>query len=119
MQALVLCSAPRALSSSWLAEVWDPDDLSLVSCRPDEAEGEMREISGTVGDATAFVGRSDDPARDFSIPRRADITELTSTEMSRLNPIDTSNADTDVDSNRPDGGFSERIRTADPPEGRY
>jgi hypothetical protein len=76
----------------------DPDDLSLVSCKHGDANGEMRELVSSVGDATVFVGRNDDPIRDFPVSRRADITELTSIEMSRLSPIDTSNKDTDVDS---------------------
>ncbi len=79
----------------------DPGDLSLVACRTDAQGngviGEMRELPSTVGDATVYIGRKDDPARDFPIARGADLTELTSTEMSRLSPVDTSNSDTNVE----------------------
>jgi hypothetical protein len=79
----------------------DPDDLSLVCCHRQAAQegalGEMHELPSTVGDATAFVGRADDPAQDLPLPRPS-TAELTSLEMSRLSPVDTSDSDTDVDS---------------------
>ena len=76
----------------------DPDDLSLVVCRPDLEGSQMSDIVRSVGDATAFVGRSDDPDPSFPLPRMADVTELTSVEMDPVSPIDTSDSDTDVDS---------------------
>jgi len=78
-----------------------PDDLSLVVCKKGALDGEahpIREYATTVGDATAFVGRKDDPTRNIAPPPHVDITNYAATEMSRLSPVDTSNSDTDVDS---------------------
>ena len=51
-----------------------------------------------MGDATSFVGRSDDPAREAAPPPHAEIAELTTTAVSRISPIDTSDTATDVES---------------------
>lgn len=76
-----------------------PDDLSLlIRTGKLGKKGEIREFSGSVGDASYLVGREDDPSRDRLAPPHEDIGNYTSTDMSRLNPIDTSNKATDVDS---------------------
>jgi hypothetical protein len=76
----------------------DPGDLSLVACLNGDESGPMRETAASVGDATAFVGRKDDPDRDSIYQHHAGIEELETTEFSRLSPLDTSNIATDVES---------------------
>lgn len=76
----------------------DPDDLSLVVRRSDSETGPMRDEAGSVGDATSFVGRSDDPHPDELVPERIAIENLTTLEASRISPVDTSDRTTDVDS---------------------
>jgi hypothetical protein len=73
-----------------------PDDLSLLFFTG--APGPFREQSGSVGDATAFIGREDDPSRSRLAPEHEDVNLFTSTGTSRLNPIDSSDSRTDVDS---------------------
>jgi hypothetical protein len=78
-----------------------PDDLSIVTkqmLEGVEVRGEMVEPHVTVGDATSFVGREDDPDLDGGVPpTNRDVTDLTSVHEGPISPIDTSDKATNVD----------------------
>ncbi|HWD37361.1 MAG TPA: hypothetical protein VG944_00810, partial [Fimbriimonas sp.] len=74
-----------------------PDDLSLIICRQSLGSS-IRGDQGSVGDATYFVGRQDDPVRSGPLPKHPDVSELTTIEQSNVSPIDTSDIATDVES---------------------
>jgi hypothetical protein len=75
-----------------------PDDLSVITCRVPEGLESSNE--GTVGDATAFVGRDDDPIVDEILhPQGKDITDLTAAHESEVRGgISTSDRSRNVDS---------------------
>jgi len=77
-----------------------PDDISLIARNvgASTAPGlELVERARSVGDATGFVGRADDPERsDSDVPIGIDL--LTTTRASRVSPVDTSDIATDVES---------------------
>jgi hypothetical protein len=83
-----------------------PDDISLVAHKaqvdlPERRSGDqdrMQEYVRSVGDATSFVGRQDDPVTDSPVPASNDYTDYTTLEASRISGIDTSNSALDVDS---------------------
>jgi hypothetical protein len=80
-----------------------PDDLSLIVRKPDvQASGNsgepMIDEARTVGDATVFVGRDDDPRMDELVPPNMAGTQMQTREASRIMGIDTSNIAYDVDS---------------------
>ena len=95
-------SAARAMIDELVRGGVQPDDISLVAHKAlvgdDESTGEMRERSGSVGDATAFVGRNDDPVVDTLVPRSKDYTDYPTIEASPIGGIDTSDSATNVDS---------------------
>jgi hypothetical protein len=77
-----------------------PDDVSLVAPMNGGAgeHGEIREETGSVGDATAFVGRPDDPDEEFPTSHRRHATGLTSVGQAEgVYGIDTSDRDTNVE----------------------
>jgi hypothetical protein len=76
------------------------DDLSLIAClQGDEGFGsELTELPSTVGDATSFVGRTDDPSHLSPTIHPLDVSYLTTQEASRVTPVDTSDPATDVES---------------------
>lgn len=91
----------RGFLDELVREGVSPDDISLIARRADanaDSAAEMTERVRSVGDATVFVGRSDDPRRDDLVPPSLAGADMTTLEMSNLNPVDTSNSATDVDS---------------------
>lgn len=82
----------------------NPDSLSLIANEKgvdfvDRGQaGRIREEVHSVGDATAFVGRRDDPRRDGPAPGPEDYTRYSTTVLDETaSGIDTSNKATDVD----------------------
>jgi hypothetical protein len=76
-----------------------PDDLSLLfGGHKKDADGPIKEFVGSVGDATAYVGRSDDPSRREFPAAHEDINLFTSVGASRISPVDTSDISSDVES---------------------
>jgi hypothetical protein len=69
-----------------------PDDVSLLTRQSSQA----MEMS-SVGDATSFVGRSDDPDQEL-IPERKNLSDLSTTVQGNIGGIDTSDTATNVDS---------------------
>lgn len=82
-----------------------PDDLSLVAHKSNVApedrgiddQRQMREVVGSVGDATAVVGRRDDPRSDDLVPPSTDYTDYSMNVASPMMGIDTSSIGTDVE----------------------
>jgi hypothetical protein len=58
----------------------------------------LRESATSVGDATSFVGRPDDPRVDELPEADGDYSKYTTLEASPISGVDTSNVETDVDS---------------------
>lgn len=82
----------------------NPDSVSLIANEsgidlPDGiGQGHMREDVHSVGDATAFVGRKDDPRRDGPPPSPEDYTRYSTTVLDETaSGIDTSDSATNVD----------------------
>jgi len=69
-----------------------PDDVSLI------VPGETGGNDATVGDASYFVGREDDPVSDDLVPQDSPITDKITFQESSISGIDTSNSDTNVES---------------------
>lgn len=79
-----------------------PDDLSVLS-RDDSPDGGssrgIHEETHSVGDATAFVGREDDPRLDEFVPAGAEYTEMTSVEEAKgVYGISTAETESNVES---------------------
>lgn len=73
-----------------------PEDISLVSPRNGSTASTLSISNGSVGDASYYVGRSDDPQPAGVVG--APYQELTTVEASLIGGVDTSDADNDVDS---------------------
>ncbi|HEY0866980.1 MAG TPA: hypothetical protein VGE01_06370 [Fimbriimonas sp.] len=72
-----------------------PDDVSLVS---KETLPGSEDFPSTIGDATAFVGREDDPPTDRLVPEDMGAADRIAETASPIAGIDTSNSATNVDS---------------------
>jgi hypothetical protein len=73
-----------------------PDDVSLVTKENWTGLGSDQPF-GSVGDATSFVGREDDPAGIPPIPSEMELTERTMAVQGPISGIDTSNTATNVE----------------------
>lgn len=87
----------RMLADELLRSGLRPDDLSLLSKETNGSLDDPELPGGRTGDATAFVGREDDPIVDDLLPVGPDITDKTSVMASPLMGVDTSDRATDVE----------------------
>jgi|GEM_PF-2525713 len=100
--------AARNLIEELLRDGVQSDDISLIANRAidqptgktlRDEDGAIREVVGSVGDATAFVGRDDDPRVDDLVPPSNDFTEFSMNERSDIGGgISTVDKAKDVDS---------------------